>query len=184
MNSLKGHLLIASPSLLSPFFAQSVILMLRHDEDGAMGLAINRPIDVTVTDIAPSALDEPLEWAKSLHLGGPVPGPLLALHTLAELGDDEVLDGVYSCVAAEKVQQVLRQRLEPSRIITNYSGWGAGQLEGEFGADAWLTLPATVEHVFEIDPLNLWNLVRKAANTRKLSEFLGLRTMPVDPSVN
>ena len=86
--------------------------------------------------------------------------------------------------AASDLQQIVRRRLEPSLIIANYSGWGPGQLEGEFDIDSWLTLPAKSEHVFWPGERELWKVVVNEVNARKLSEFLKLREMPADPSLN
>ena len=184
MNSLKGHLLIATPQLNSPVFTQSVILMLDHNEEGAMGLILNSPTDATITDLSDKILDEPFEWDKPLHLGGPVPGPLLVIHTLEDLADQEVRPGVYTSLDASKVQELIRRKVEPSVIVANYSGWGPGQLEGEFGWDSWLTLPATIELVFWAGEKDLWETVVKEVNAKKLSEFLSLREVPPDPSLN
>jgi len=184
MNSLRGHLLIATPQLLAPIFAKSVILMLEHNEEGAMGVILNQPINTTITDLAGKIFDESFEWDKPLHLGGPVPGPLMVLHTIADLADQEILPGICHTLEASRVQELIVQRPEPSLIIANYSGWGPGQLEGEFGWDSWLTLPAKPEHVFWPGEKDLWKVVVKEVNARKLSEFLKLREMPTDPSLN
>jgi putative transcriptional regulator len=184
MQSLKGQLLIATPHLLAPFFTRSVILMLAHSEEGAMGVILNHPIEPTITDIAPSVFDEPFEWDKPLCLGGPVSGPLMVIHPREDLADDEVIPGVFSTIEASKVQELIRERIEPSLIVANYSGWGPGQLEGEFDVDSWLTLPATVEYTFWDGTKNLWDVVVQEVNAKKLSVFLGLREVPPDPSVN
>src|SRR5262249_40524889 len=96
MTSLKGHLLVATPELLAPIFTHSVILMLDHSEGGAAGLIINRPTEATVTAIAEQVFEEASDWDKPISLGGPVPGPMVVLHTVEELADQEVLPGVYS----------------------------------------------------------------------------------------
>jgi len=184
MKSLKGQLLISTPHLLAPFFTRSVILMLEHNEEGAMGVVLNHPTDAVVTDIAETVFQEPFEWDKPLGLGGPVPGPLMVLHTLEGLADQEVLPGLYSTIEASKVQELLRGRVEPSLVIANYSGWGPGQLEGEFDVDSWLTLPATIAYSFWAGTKDLWEVVVKEVNAKKLSEFLGLREVPPDPTMN
>src|SRR5262245_32217130 len=130
MNSLKGHLLIAAPSLLTPFFTRTVILMLEHNDEGALGVVLNRPTEATVSDIAEKVFEEPFEWEKPIRIGGPVPGPLMVLHTVEDQSDQEVMPGLYSSVEASKVQEVLRRRSDPCLVIANYSGWGPGQLEG------------------------------------------------------
>jgi putative transcriptional regulator len=184
MNTLKSQLLIATPQLLAPIFARSVILMLEHNEEGAMGVIVNQPINTTITDLAGKIFDEAFEWDKPLYLGGPVPGPLMVLHTIEDLADQEIIPGVCHTLEAARVQEIIVRRPEPSLIIANYSGWGPGQLEGEFGWDSWLTLPAKPEHVFWPGDKELWKVVVNEVNARKLSEFLKLREMPADPSLN
>lgn len=184
MRSLKGHLLIASPSLLASFFTRTVILMLDHSEEGAAGVVLNRPTEATVSDIAETVFSEPFEWDKVLNLGGPVSGPLIVLHEIEELADQEILPGVYNAVETTKVRRVMMDRVEPSLIVANYAGWGPGQLESEFGVDSWLTLPATREYVFWSGTKELWDVVVKAVNARKLSDFLGLKELPADPTLN
>src|ERR1700744_5133637 len=105
MRSLKGHLLIASPSLLASFFTRTVILMLDHTEEGAAGVVLNRPTEATVADIAETVFSEPIDWAKPLNLGGPVSGPLMVLHEVEDLSDQEIIPGVYNAVEISKVRE-------------------------------------------------------------------------------
>ena len=184
MRSLKGQLLIASPSLLESFFTRTVILMLDHNEEGAAGVVLNRPTEATVADIAETVFSESFDWPKQLNLGGPVSGPLMVLHESEDLADQEVFEGLYNTVEASKVRQVVMARVEPSLILANYAGWGPGQLEGEFGVDSWLTLTATRDYVFWDGIRDLWDVVVKAVNARKLSDFLGLKGVPADPTLN
>jgi putative transcriptional regulator len=184
MRSLKGHLLIASPTLVSSWFTKTVILMLDHTEEGAAGVVLNRPTEATIADIAETVFSEPIDWDKALNLGGPVSGPLMVLHEVEELSDQEVFPGLYNSVEMSHVYRAVIDRAEPSIILANYAGWGPGQLESEFDVDSWLTLPATRDHVFWDDDEELWDVVVKAVNARKLSEFLGLRAVPPDPRLN
>ncbi len=184
MRSLKNHLLIASPSLVDGFFQRTVILMLDHGEEGAAGIVLNRKTEASLSDVAETIFNEPFDWDKPLNLGGPVPGPLMVIHKEEGLADQEILDGVFNTIESTKVREVLLGRPDPCLLIANYSGWGPGQLENEFGVDSWLTLPATPDHVFWDDPRELWDVVVKEVNARKLSDFLGLREIPSDPSLN
>jgi putative transcriptional regulator len=184
MTSLKGYLLIASPGLLASFFTRTVVLMLDHSEEGAAGVVLNRPTEASVADIAETVFSEPFDWDKPLNLGGPVSGPLMVLHQDEDYSDQEIIPGLYNAVEISKVRRVVQNRTEPSLILANYAGWGPGQLESEFGVDSWLTLPATIEYVFWDGEKDLWDVVVKAVNARKLSEFLGLRDVPRDPSLN
>jgi putative transcriptional regulator len=183
MRSLKGQLLIASPGLLDSFFTRTVILMLDHSEDGAAGVVINRPTQATISEIAETVFSEPCDWIKTLHLGGPVSGPLMVLHEVESLADQLVFAGLFQSVESIHVRRLILSRTEPSLILANYAGWGPGQLEDEFDVDSWLTLPATRDHVF-LENDRLWEDVIKSAKTRRLSDFLGLRVVPDDPSVN
>ena len=184
VRSLKGNLLIAAPGLLAPFFSRSVILMLEHNVEGAAGVVLNRPTETTVSDIAGEVFSEPLDWDKILHLGGPVPGPLMVIHREETLADGELIPGAFNAVEVNKVREALFGKVEPSLILANYAGWGPGQLEGEFDLDSWLTLPATLETIFWEGEVDLWDATVRRINARKLSEFLGLGETPIDPSLN
>lgn len=184
MRSLKGHLLLATPELLAPIFTRSVILMLDHSSEGAAGVVINRPTDATVASIAEQVFEESSDWDKLISLGGPVPGPMIVLHTLEELSDQEILPGVYSTVDAAKVRDLLRRQVEPSLTLANYSGWSAGQLEGEIAEGSWVTLEARPDLVFWEGDDDLWKVVTREFNSRRLTDMLRIRELPADPRVN
>jgi putative transcriptional regulator len=184
MKSLAGHLLIASPGLRDPAFSRSVLLMLEHTEAGAVGVVLNQPIKTKVSALSGKVFEEGFAWDKPLHLGGPVPGSLTVLHTLGDLADREILPGVYNTADAEKVQELIRRRREPSLILANSAAWGPGRLEGECEGGSWLTLPARVGHVFRDGGADLWEEAVTEANARKLAGLLGLRVVPGDPSSN
>jgi putative transcriptional regulator len=83
MKSLKGHLLVAAHNLDDPNFERTAILLIEHAGKGAMGLVLNRPSGATISDLAGKLFDEDFSWHKPIHLGGPVTGPFVALHTSA-----------------------------------------------------------------------------------------------------
>src|SRR3712207_6054402 len=95
MGSLAGHFLVASPHLGDPNFFRSVVLVIRHDEEGAFGVVLNRPLPSTVADIWRALGSSDVENEQPIYLGGPVTGPLLAVHRDDEFSEGEVLDGVY-----------------------------------------------------------------------------------------
>lgn len=184
MESLKGHLLIATPELIAPIFTRSVILMLEHSDTGAAGLVLNRPTEATVASIAEQVFEESSDWDKAISLGGPVPGPMVVLHAVEELGDQQVIPGVFSTVDAARVKELVRARPEPALTVANYSGWAPGQLEGEIETGSWVTMPARVGHVFWNGADDLWRAVLREFNSRRLSTLLRLREVPSDPSLN
>jgi putative transcriptional regulator len=184
MQTLKGHLLVATPYLQSPIFTRSVILMLEQNEEGAIGLILNQPINVTMTDLSGKIFVEDFEWNKPISLGGPVSSSLMMLHGNGDLADEEVIPGVFITTEASKVQELIQQRPEPSLVLANYSGWGPGQLDGELRRDSWLTLPATIDHVFWTGERELWKVAVSQSRTKMLTELLGVREVPAEPSFN
>ena len=184
MSSLTGHLLVASPQLVDPNFARTVLLLFEHSDQGASGVVLNRATEATITDLSEQVFEEHFAWEKPINLGGPVPGPLLVLHTIEELADQEVLPGVFSTYISSKIQRVIRRRPEPSLIVANCAGWGPGQLERELEQESWVHLPAKPEHLFGDDAGDLWDTLSKAVRSSHLAQFLGLRVIPGDPAAN
>jgi putative transcriptional regulator len=184
MTSLKGHLLVADPGLLDPNFARAVLLMFEHDKSGAAGVILNRPTAATVTDISEQVFSEPFEWDKPLSLGGPVVGPLMVIHDASSLADQEVMDGIYTTIDANKVQVLIRQRAEPSLIVANYAGWGPGQLDAEIKEGSWLLTPATSDLVFGTEDDEAWEALVRAIEGSRIPKILGIREVPDDPMLN
>lgn len=184
MKSIKGQLLIAAESLHDPNFARTVVLMFEHTEQGAGGVILNRPTDKTIKEVAPTLFHESSDWNKLIHLGGPVGGPLAIAHTEGEFADMEVCPGVYGTIAAAKVLDLIRKRVEPSLILFNYAGWGAGQLEGELQEEAWKVWPARAEHVFWNVQKDLWTSVMSELNGESLAKLVKVRVRPNDPLAN
>lgn len=181
MESLQGHLLIASPRLPNPF-ARTVVLMVRHDSDGALGLILNRRTEKVVTEIWDQISDQPCELALPLDAGGPVPGPLMAVHTAAGLSEFEVLPGVHFTVEREQLEELLVEGDHKIRLFVGNSGWAPGQLEEELKTNSWITTRAVFDDVFYSDQ-DLWDVVRKRVGD-SIFAGLNLTNLPDDPSLN
>jgi putative transcriptional regulator len=184
MTPLKGHLLVATPELHGPVFSRSVILMIEHSDTGAAGVILNRPTEADVASVAEQIFEEASDWDKPIGLGGPVPGPLIVLHTLEEFADQAVIPGVYSTVDADKVRALVRRKAEPSLTLANYSGWSPGQLEGEIAAGSWVTLPARAALVFWSGPGDVWKAAMKEYEGRRFTDLLNIHHLPDDPRLN
>jgi putative transcriptional regulator len=184
MTSLKGHFLVAGPKLLDPNFGRAVILLFEHTAEGAAGVIVNRPTSAIVSEITEVVLEERLVWDKPIHLGGPVPGPLVMLHTREPLGDLPILPGLFSTVDADLFRRLVREQAEPSLVIANYAGWGPGQLERELGEETWLVAPASTEQVFWQGDEPLWDVLSREIRGKMLAEMLRLRDLPSDPGLN
>lgn len=182
VDSLKGHLLIAAPQLGDPNFVRTVILMIDHDENGAFGIVLNRPSDRTVKEVW-DELDDSCECLESINIGGPVVGPLLALHTQEYLAEAEVLPGLYLTAERENLDELVRQDYSTFRLFSGYSGWGEGQLEGELEQGGWITLKAKKEYVFVWDD-DLWDRIGEEITRDVYRRGLKIKQFPTDPSLN
>ena len=183
MDFLKGHLLVASPHLLDPNFAGSVVLLIHHTEDGALGVVLNRFADSTIKDLWEEVGETPCETQRHVNLGGPVSGPLMAVHTDRSLAELEILPGLYFAAQRENLEALLHQNEHRFRIFVGHSGWGGGQLEGELKEGSWLTTAATVEYVF-YEEGDLWKEVAQHIGEAMLTSALKIKDVPRDPSVN
>ena len=183
---LEGQLLVASPELKDPNFEQSVVLIIHHNSEGAFGLVLTQPTEVSVAKVWKKVSETPCHVVDSIHRGGPVGGPLMALHGNSEIGGDDVLPGVFYVVAAEQltpVELLVAANVQPARFFIGYSGWGGGQLERELEAGGWLTIPARPEDLFQ-DPEGLWEVTIKRITGQSVLKALGIDEFPGDLSVN
>ncbi len=157
--SLKsGVLLIAKPSLSDPNFSRSVVLLVSHDEQGTLGLVINRPTQISYRE----AFDEPaLDIEGQLFHGGPVEGRrLFVLHRLGPgVADSRVVcDGIHFSgdIHAASERQGDAPKSPVFRGYLGCAGWATGQLEAEMQQDAWVLCPASARAVFDTEPDLLW----------------------------
>jgi len=161
--SLTGQLLIAAPTIGDPRFAHTVILMVRHDRQGAFGIVINRPVgEGSIASLLEGDGEDVsgISGSVKIFAGGPVQQELGFVVHSAEYHLDETLD-VDGRVAMTANRQVLRdigRNLGPvkSLFALGYAGWGPGQLEGELARHDWFTTPAEPRLIFDDDRGNLW----------------------------
>ena len=180
-DSLRGQLLIASPALVDPNFFRTVVLITEHNEEGAMGIVLNRPSDTMVGDVVPELADVAGDGAP-VYVGGPVQPEALVL--LAEFSDPSaaawivVADvGLASAdVDLEELASVVRR----GRVYAGYSGWAPGQLEAEMELDSWIVEPPLPAELFPDDSDSMWNAVL----ARKGGSYSLIARMPADPSMN
>lgn len=183
MDSIKGKLLVAKPRLVDPNFVETVVFMVHHDEDGAMGVILNRPTPVTVLSAWERVSEKPCRVEGVIYQGGPCDGPLIVIHRHASASQIEVIDGVHFCADPEKIEWLAENGESPLKFVVGHSGWGEGQLERELEEDAWLVVPATAEQVFA-EGKELWSVVMKALLARSGVRNLRPGIIPSDPSLN
>jgi putative transcriptional regulator len=179
-DSLRGQLLIASPALIDPNFRRSVVLVVAHDEDGAVGLVLNHRTDAEVAEAVPELADL-VESGAFVSIGGPVQTE--AVVVLAEWDDVEeagalVFDDI-GLMGSEADSEHVAATTRRVRVFAGYAGWGGGQLEAELDELSWVVEAADAEDVFGDDG-DLWGDVLR----RKGGAFRLVATMPEDPSLN
>jgi putative transcriptional regulator len=178
-SSLAGQLLIAAPSIGDPRFAQTVILMVRHDRTGALGLVINRPAGERPLARLLDALGDKREDSGKEELGsvpifsgGPMQPELgFVLHTTDyRLPDTTDIDGRIAMTGNREILRAIAAKAKEARstgdqagprhslIAFGYAGWGPGQLEGELARRSWFTAPADPKLVFEEPRDKLWEI--------------------------
>jgi len=181
MDSLRGQLLIAGATLPDPNFARTVVLICEHNDEGALGLVLNRAGELLVADAAPELLDL-TEYDATIDAGGPVQPD--ALLVLGEFDDPSVAAiSVVGCVGLMgdgNQIEALVPMTKRARVFAGYAGWGPGQLDAELERDDWFVAPAGIDDIFAPDAEELWQRVL----TRKGGHFAVVARMPIDPSVN
>jgi putative transcriptional regulator len=190
---LRGRLLVANPMLPDANFDRSVVFVLAHGPDGALGVILNRPSDTTLSEVLP-------EWADAvaapgvLFAGGPVnlQAVIGVARRMAGISSSvsSAADGetdAWTAVAAdigtvdlELEPGQIGQPLAAVRVFVGYSGWSAGQLEEEIARGAWWVLDAAPDDAFSARPDDLWHdvLRRQDAPLAFVSGF------PADPEMN
>jgi len=170
MESLENHFLIAMPSLKDPFFKRSVTYLCEHNDDGAMGLIINIPVDLTLADLL-KQLDIDIDSGSRRNLdsqilqGGPVaPERGFVLHT-PQFGyaSSMELNDQLMVTTSKDILEVLGTASEPDKYLVTlgYAGWSPGQLEQELSDNSWLTIPASNDIIFDTPLHQRWELAAK-----------------------
>jgi putative transcriptional regulator len=157
-----GTLLIASPQLSDVNFARSVILVLRNDENGTIGVMLNRPTNLVPATVFPELAEGIGSYDGHLFRGGPIaPTRLLYLVrglAAATVNGPEVLDKVFLSIDDASLPDMVRlaDGSNDLRLYAGHAAWVPGQLQAEVSAGGWQILQATAEIVFDLEPGKLW----------------------------
>ena len=183
---LAGRLLVAAPVLTDPHFTRTVVLLLDHDEDGTVGLVLNRPSHVPVGAVLP-VWDGRTTGMDVLFTGGPVSeDSALALGLLPGPHDGPEPDGFrrvagpFGLVDLETDPDPTVARLDALRIYAGYAGWGPGQLDDEIAEGAWYVVDGGPADAFSPSPEDLWQRVLR----RQQGDLAFVATPSTDPSLN
>jgi putative transcriptional regulator len=180
---LTGRLLVATPSLRDPNFDRAVVLILSHDDDGALGVVVNRPTGVPVTEILPNW--QPVVTAPGVVFhGGPVSlDSALGLVAMADgtepLGVRRV-SGQVGVVDLDTPPEIVQPGVVAMRVFAGYAGWSPEQLESEIAEGSWYVVDAEPDDAFRDDAEALWRAVLR----RQDGPLALMATFPPDPSLN
>ncbi|GBD25948.1 hypothetical protein HRbin30_01275 [bacterium HR30] len=173
-DSLAPGLLLAMPQMADPNFARTVVLLCRHQSEGAMGLVVNRPTEATVAEVV--YFDPPLKADRAgmkVWAGGPVEPQRAWLLLGFDPGENEAVSiapGIYLSASTRVLRTILEdepERAREARFLVGYAGWGGGQLESELAASAWLTAEVNRDLIFFTDADVMWEAA--------------IRTLGIDP---
>jgi putative transcriptional regulator len=182
LESRRGRLLVAAPAMADPSFRRTVVLMLEHSPEGALGLVLNRPTPLVAREALPRGLAEALPAAERVYEGGPVQPE--AVIVLADFADPSraasiAFDSV-GVVDPQHPAETLGAEVRSIRAFGGYAGWGGGQLEQEIAEEAWIDSESRREDVFTDAPERLWSGVLE----RKGGAWRLIARMPDDPTRN
>jgi len=183
VTSTRGQFLVASPHLPDPNFLRSVVLMVQHDDEGSFGLILNRPTNQTVSEVWDIISDESCDCEQPLNLGGPVAGPLMAIHTNERLSENEVVPGVYLSTDRDALDELVNTEFDPFRVFSGYAGWGPKQLDEELEVGGWLVASATIGMIF-YEGDDLWKQVTSDIGDDIIYSAIDPRHIPYDPGMN
>lgn len=184
MSFLNGHLLVAAPELIDPNFDRTVVLIVRHDENGALGLVLNRPTRTRITEVWRQISTTDCARDGLLYHGGPCESDLMFLHDRRDLDQFDVLPGTlfFSC-AHDHAERLVTEADGRVRAFVGHSGWAPGQLESELRSGSWLTIEATAADAFRAEE-QLWDDVRRRIGRARVGREVPASLIPDDPSLN
>lgn len=180
-----GRLLVSNPRMLDPNFMHTVVFLCDHDPLGSYGLVLNRPSEKRVNDLG-SKVQLLADRDDPLWIGGPVASDTLqVVHRLEEPieGSMPILPGLYLGGEPDALDAALCRVEDPKsriRFVLGYSGWSAGQLQGEMAEGAWVVCETKPKFVFDHEPRTLWRRVLRDRG----GPFAGMADLPPDPSWN
>jgi putative transcriptional regulator len=165
-----GLLLVAKPGLPDPNFSQTVVLVTRSTDEGAVGVVLNRPTAAHLAELAPR-LRGAEDFKEPLYSGGPVMHQVVVALFAAEVAPAQaafhVLGNIYLSMHPGNIEPLLAKPGARARMFAGFSGWAPEQLERELDSGSWYVLPAREEYLFRSDTSTLWEeLVGRAEGSR------------------
>lgn len=180
---LRGSLLVATPALADPRFRRTVVYLLAHTPEGALGVVLNRPAELPVAVALPAWADLAAE-PPTVFSGGPVAQSSAICLAEVQPGSEPLgWSAVSGCIGTFDIGADFagtREALVALRVFSGYAGWDAAQLESEIAGGSWYVVPAEPGDALTADPGSLWRQVLR----RQPGHLAMVATFPDDPSLN
>ena len=184
MQSRQGQLLISATDLIDPNFHQTVTLVIQHDDQGAVGLTLNRPLEISFREAWEKVSDSPCNLDAPLLLGGPCEGPVMLIHDNPAFSQIQIMPGLHFSTDPEDVTHLVEHHNSDIRCFAGYAGWGPSQLEAELQSGSWITMDASPQIVFDDDLSNQWLQIIKTINPAQARIIQNPSIIPEDPNLN
>ncbi len=192
-----GNLLVASSLVSDPIYAGGVCLVVHQDDANVIGVMINRPMKpsaealLEVLEQSKEESDQPAAPANRLgpieneataqpssspwgmlHFGGPLSGPVVAIHQMSKYAETETANGVYVAAQKNHLENLVRRQVGPYRLIIGHVAWETQQLRDEIDAGLWHMIPANRENVFSAAG-DMWSGLIRRATSNSLARWIG-----------
>lgn len=192
IDSLAGNLLVASTLVQDPVRSNSVCLLVHHDDDGAIGVMLNRPLAPSPDALMQMLGKAPTESKHNrlpktesslptdlgtVHFGGPLSGPVVAIHSVSKFAEAETGPGIYVAAQKHHLEGLVAQPNGPMRLIVGHLGWQQGELQQELDDGLWHLVPATPEAVFSNDR-EMWPRLIHRSTARSVAAWIGTSDNP------
>ena len=181
--SLQGNCLLASPFMDDPDFYRSVVFLVRHNEEGSFGLILNRPTDFRLDKVVSMVCDLHCVHDGPLYCGGPVDGPLVALHDQLQFGGEECFTGLKICSDQNELMKLFGCKDAKLKLFDGFAGWGPGQLEQELDTGSWLVTDIDADLVLSTDS-QIWESLVRLIGQNILAADEKIPDVPIDPQWN
>ena len=181
--NLQGTLLVSTERLHGSNFEKAVVLLMQDDKRGTFGVALNKPAEPKVRNAWEKLTGSQSSDDQIVVSGGPLQGPVFALHQNPALSDVAMPGGLHVSAQIEKLQQLMLQFDDPYRIVVGVSGWKPGQLISEVNSGFWYLMPLDTEAIFD-DPQWMWEICLHEYGRQQIADIVGEHNMPDDPDLN
>jgi putative transcriptional regulator len=186
--NLVGKLLVTTPHVhVGSTFGQAVILVLQDTHEGVFGVILNRPASPEMLLAWQQVVDRPQFAAGKLVAGGPVQGPVLAIHREQDLAEVEIQGGLFVSIQKEAIEELSNLELDhagsPFRIVLGAVSWDLGQVKNEIDSGIWFVVDGEPDLIFS-DPSMMWERCVRQYGAESIKNLTGIRNFPSDPLLN